>query len=209
MLHDVSKTKELRPGFVQAVYKKQGARAIVLLFDVKKGAELPRHSHPECQFGYTFFGDYDFVIDDANYPASAGKSYLIDGNVPHSAVALSDYYSLDFKYVTASPLVSSVSMQVVEPGADRDGRPLGEVRFDDVSGQTRVVQLADQIDYRLPSPPTAVLRERILVVSGETAVVINGKTCQAEAMNIYRLEAPGELHLKVAGSGAQAFLFEI
>jgi len=209
MLTDVSITKELRPGFVQTVYKSPSIRAIVLLFDVKQGAELPLHSHPESQFGYTFHGEYDFFIADRNIPATAGQSYLIAGRVPHSAVARQDYYSMDFKYKGKSSLDCPLALQVIQPALDCHGQPIGEVRFDAAFGEARVLQLACKTDYCLRPLLSKPPQERLLVASRETDVLINGKPVRVDTMKIYRLDAPEELNINIKETGAEVFLFEI
>jgi hypothetical protein len=209
MLSEISTTREIRPGFIQAVYKKRGERAIVLLFRVARGAELPEHSHPERQFGYTFQGEYDFVIDHTSHLALGGHSYLIEAHVLHSAVALTDYYSLDFKYRGAKPLPAPVVFDVIRPSRDANGQRIGEVYFDSTRGNLRAVVLRAGVDYRLPALPPEASRERVLAMSAAASVTIQNRPTMAEAMKIYRVEESDALDIRIDTPGTEAFLFEI
>lgn len=209
MIEVVSKTTELRPGFVQSHYKKTNSRAIVLLFDVKQGAQLPSHKHPECQFGYTFSGEYDFVINGVKHVSRAKHNYLMDAWIEHSAVATTDYYSMDFKFVASSRPEKPASFDLISVVTDMQGTPRGEVMFGNNDGSAHVTQLFGDRTYRLPALPAAGLRERILVVSDDSDATINGSDVHVKRMEICRIADAGPLDIGLRGARREAFLFEI
>ncbi|MHA1266396.1 MAG: cupin domain-containing protein [Candidatus Helarchaeota archaeon] len=64
-------------------------------FDLRKGANLPMHSHPHAQKGYVVQGTLDFYIYDKTYRLSAGDSYLAPSNIPHGAKIIEDAIVID------------------------------------------------------------------------------------------------------------------
>jgi hypothetical protein len=209
MLREVSSTNELRPGFIQSSYKKGDARSIVLLFDVKKGVVLPNHKHGQHQFGYTFNGEYDFLIGGKRYLAVARDSYHIEGGIYHSAVANTDYYSMDFKYIGSGPLSCPVTFDIIQGVVDEKGAKRGEVRFNEVSaGTVKAMLLQGGTEYGFGSIGQGL--ERIMVVSKNTTVEISGKPHQLDRMKIYKLDGEYfDLNVKIFDEDAEVFLYEI
>lgn len=62
---------------------------------LRKGAMVPRHSHPNEQVSTIESGRLRFVFDDGETVVSAGESLQIPGGVPHAAEALEDSVALD------------------------------------------------------------------------------------------------------------------
>jgi quercetin dioxygenase-like cupin family protein len=54
-------------------------------FYIEPDAVVPEHSHHHEQAGYVAAGTLTFVIDGETYPVAAGDSYVVPGDVPHSA----------------------------------------------------------------------------------------------------------------------------
>ena len=52
------------------------------------GAEVPEHTHPHEQAGHVVSGRVHFRIGDGEHDLGPGDSYLIPGDLPHSAHAL-------------------------------------------------------------------------------------------------------------------------
>lgn len=53
-----------------------------------EGAEVPTHQHPHEQAGLCLEGAFELVISGERHVISAGDSYLIPGDTPHSARSL-------------------------------------------------------------------------------------------------------------------------
>ena len=53
-------------------------------FKLKKGCDVPNHSHPHEQTGYMISGRMTFTIDGEDYDTAPGDSWSIPGNVEHS-----------------------------------------------------------------------------------------------------------------------------
>ena len=62
---------------------------------LKKGASVPRHSHPNEQYSWIISGSLKFMFDDREILLGAGDILLIPGNVAHAAVALEDTVDVD------------------------------------------------------------------------------------------------------------------
>ena len=68
-----------------------GDQMSVSAFDLRPGAEVPRHAHLNEEFGIVVSGRLRLRCgSDAERVLAAGDSFLIDSNVEHSAVALDD-----------------------------------------------------------------------------------------------------------------------
>ncbi|MBP2626027.1 MAG: Cupin domain containing protein [Firmicutes bacterium] len=65
-----------------------GEKSLLGEFVLEAGAILPPHAHPHEQIGYLVSGALDFIIDGQEYSAKPGDSWVIPGNVAHTAKAL-------------------------------------------------------------------------------------------------------------------------
>ncbi len=68
---------------------------MLVYFDLRKGADLPLHSHPHTQMGYVVKGQLDFHIYGKTYRLKAGDSYHAPSNVDHGAKVLEDCIVID------------------------------------------------------------------------------------------------------------------
>jgi quercetin dioxygenase-like cupin family protein len=62
---------------------------------MEKGWSGAKHSHPHEQMVYVVNGKYEFHLPSGTFVAKAGDSFIIYGNVEHSASALEDSELLD------------------------------------------------------------------------------------------------------------------
>jgi quercetin dioxygenase-like cupin family protein len=62
---------------------------------LKKGAHVPRHSHPNEQVTTVEAGSLRFVFDDGETVVNTGESLQIPGGAPHAVDALEDAIALD------------------------------------------------------------------------------------------------------------------
>jgi len=80
----------------QYVTGEQGMLARIVL---KKGALVPRHSHPNEQISYITEGALRFLLGDKAAPVEkivrAGEVLVIPGGLPHSAEALEETVDFD------------------------------------------------------------------------------------------------------------------
>jgi quercetin dioxygenase-like cupin family protein len=80
----------------QYITGEQGMLARIVL---KKGALVPRHSHPNEQISYIAEGALRFLLGDESAPVEktvrAGEVLVIPGGLPHSAEALEDTVDFD------------------------------------------------------------------------------------------------------------------
>ena len=54
------------------------------------GAEVPLHQHPHEQAGLGLEGEFELQIGEETRVIRPGDSYVIPGNTPHRAVAVTD-----------------------------------------------------------------------------------------------------------------------
>ncbi len=59
-------------------------------FEIRKGAAVPEHSHPNEQIATIQSGSVRFTVGGETVILRAGESLSIPPNVPHSAEALED-----------------------------------------------------------------------------------------------------------------------
>jgi quercetin dioxygenase-like cupin family protein len=76
-----------------------GGQGMLARIVLKKGALVPRHSHPNEQISYITEGALRFLLGDEAAPAEkivrAGEVLVIPGGLPHSAEALEDTVDFD------------------------------------------------------------------------------------------------------------------
>lgn len=94
---DAVPVEEMNPLLTrQYVTGEQGMLARIVL---KKGALVPRHSHPNEQISYITEGALRFLLGEESAPMEkivrAGEVLVIPGGLPHSAEALEDTVDFD------------------------------------------------------------------------------------------------------------------
>ncbi|RJR23722.1 MAG: cupin domain-containing protein [Desulfobacteraceae bacterium] len=67
-----------------------GEKTHMCEFKLKKGALLPRHSHPHEQTGFVFSGHIIINIAGEDFDAGPGDAWCIAGGVEHKADVLED-----------------------------------------------------------------------------------------------------------------------
>ncbi len=76
-----------------------GEQAMLARIDLKKGASVPRHSHPNEQISWITEGALRFTLgegaDAREVEVRAGDVLVIPGNLPHAAEALEDTVDYD------------------------------------------------------------------------------------------------------------------
>jgi quercetin dioxygenase-like cupin family protein len=72
-----------------------GDKTLMTEFVLRKGAVLPKHSHPHEQTGYLIRGRIRLSVGTDDHDAQAGDSWCIPGGVEHGAVALEDAVAIE------------------------------------------------------------------------------------------------------------------
>ena len=70
-------------------------KTLMTEFRLRKGAILPRHSHPHEQTGYLVEGHLRLFIGTEEHDAHAGDSWCIPGGVEHGADVLEDSIAIE------------------------------------------------------------------------------------------------------------------
>jgi len=72
-----------------------GKNMLMTEFKLRKGAALPRHSHPQEQTGRLISGRIRLHIATEIHEVNAGDSWYIPGNVEHGADILEDSVAIE------------------------------------------------------------------------------------------------------------------
>ena len=76
-----------------------GSQAMLARIDLKRGATVPRHSHPNEQISWITEGALRFTLgepgEERELVVRAGEVLVIPGNLPHAAEALEDTVDFD------------------------------------------------------------------------------------------------------------------
>lgn len=73
-----------------------GSQAMLARLLLRKGALVPRHSHPNEQIAYVLSGTLQFTFDGGRVIiVRAGETLVIPPHLPHAAEALEDTINLD------------------------------------------------------------------------------------------------------------------
>ena len=86
-------SKELVPGITG--YYAHGDKLTFGYVELKKGASIPEHSHPQEQITYIIEGQLDMVIDGNACSLTAGMYHVIPSNCRHSAIAITECKLID------------------------------------------------------------------------------------------------------------------
>jgi len=86
---DQSVYKELLPGVFMKVLT-VGDQSMLCEFELKQGAVIPAHQHPQEQSGYMVSGKMRFFGDEGETIIEPGCSWNFKGGVVHGVVVLDD-----------------------------------------------------------------------------------------------------------------------
>lgn len=87
------KPKELAPGITG--HYVHGEKSSFGYIELKKGSQVPMHSHINEQITYIIEGQLDMIIDGVVFSLTDGMYHVIYANVPHSAIAIADCKVID------------------------------------------------------------------------------------------------------------------
>lgn len=91
---DPSNYKELVPGVFMKTLS-YGDHSLLSEFQLKKGAVIPAHQHPQEQTGYLVQGSLRFFGDEGETVVVPGASWTFKGGVMHGATALEDSVAVE------------------------------------------------------------------------------------------------------------------
>ena len=72
-----------------------GEKGMLVRFELKKGALIPKHQHPNEQITYILSGKVKVTIDGEDFIVKSGEVLIIPSNVPHQFEALEDTIDID------------------------------------------------------------------------------------------------------------------
>ncbi len=92
--HNLDGYSEPVPG-IQMKTLVHGEKSLMTRFHLKKGAQLPAHSHPHEQTGYLVSGKIILHIGEESHGVSPGGSWCIAGGVEHRAQVIEDAVAIE------------------------------------------------------------------------------------------------------------------
>ncbi len=72
-----------------------GENSLLTRFHLKKGSQLPLHSHPQEQTGFMVSGKMKLFIGDDVFLAEPGDTWSIKGDIEHRAHVLEDSVAIE------------------------------------------------------------------------------------------------------------------
>jgi quercetin dioxygenase-like cupin family protein len=72
-----------------------GEKSLLTRFHLKKGSELPAHSHPHEQTGFLVSGKITLYIDQESFYVEPGDTWSIPGDVEHRAEVMEDAVAIE------------------------------------------------------------------------------------------------------------------
>ena len=72
-----------------------GEKTLMTEFLLKKGSNLPRHTHPHEQTGYLVKGKIRLLIGAEEFEAQPGDSWCIPSGVEHGAEVIEDSVAIE------------------------------------------------------------------------------------------------------------------
>ena len=91
---DPSNYKELLPGVFMKTLT-YGDNSLLCEFQLKQGAVIPAHQHPQEQTGYLVQGSLRFFGDEGETVVKAGCSWSFKGGVVHGVEVLEDTVAIE------------------------------------------------------------------------------------------------------------------
>jgi unsaturated pyranuronate lyase len=92
-LNDITPT-EFLPGFQGRFV--HGEASTLSYVTITRGSRLPTHQHMHEQITHIVEGELEMIIGEEKFLFKPGSVHVIPGNVPHSAIAITDCKVLDF-----------------------------------------------------------------------------------------------------------------
>lgn len=187
-LEDVSKRQLRKKGFLSSAVIIN--KDMILLFTVDKDVILDNHKHLHTQLGYCFNGDFNFDVEGEHYFVIKGHSYLLKGNVFHSAVATTDYYSMDIKRILNENEPSDkLTQNVFQCVLVNESYILCKAQIgDSIVQKVSFTKNNDQVHIELD-----IKRKNYIVVSKSCVLKVDGQEKQLEPMGIYLFETDKEM----------------
>ena len=85
---------EMLPGVTRRTLN-EGERTMLVEVEMRKGSEVPLHTHMHEQIGYLARGRILFRLGDEERELNPGDSWIVPSNVPHAATALEETLLVD------------------------------------------------------------------------------------------------------------------
>jgi len=175
MILEISKTLERKTGFLQSKFIDKKFNIQFLLHFCKKNITLEKHKHKHLQFGYNFYGEYEFIIENDLIYIEKNSNYLLNSYIPHEAYALSNYYSLDIKFygnifykkIINSPFNNKISLKTNNA----------------------------QINLLKIMKKSQIKKNTLIITSTETKIILNNSIINIFPMKIYKINNNSTLTL--------------
>lgn len=183
---NIAKMSTVKPGFLRAsaVFGKN----ILLLFDIDKEVVLDNHRHPHIQFGYCLKGKFKFTANGEDILVREGDSYQLPANLYHSAIAITDYYSMDYKIIS-EPIIEKPDYNVMDTYEELEGYSLETKNFGGyLIKKLNIKEKGTKIVLSTPDE-----KKMCLYVSNNTFIRCDGENSELKIMEIYLINKAMEV----------------
>ena len=85
---------QMAPGVKRRILS-TGDKVMAVHVHFEPGASVAQHAHPHEQISYCIKGNINFNVNGESVPMTQGESYLIPGNIQHSATAVEETLLLE------------------------------------------------------------------------------------------------------------------
>ena len=189
MIELVSFNRKIKQGFLQAAYMTNNFEILVNKIDL--GIALDQHEHLENQFVYCFEGVFDLFIqgqEDNVRRMKPGCSLTMVSHAEHSARAISDFISLDFKYIDNAVKQDNSQTQNLEKSLRRN------YYVDELDLGTYIIT---RVEERLQDQPVRLRLEpeksTFLICSKNMDVIMAESEYQLKPFLIYQIRKEEEM----------------
>ncbi len=212
MFTDVAIRRELHPGFEQAAFME--GRNRILLHKVMKDVPLKRHRHNHAQFGYNFWGTYLFTAENSAFNVKSGSRYLLSGLTHHAAYATTDYYSMDYKFISGSELPNAALFDPIGRYTTSNQESTNNVEVEHfkfnlsnnaISSIIRVLSNKENT-FRLKMDQA---KTNFLISGSKTQVYCNDMSAHLEIMRIYKISPIDHMTLKFTDNSTEILILSI
>ena len=203
MIMEIAEFREVKQGFNQMFLVSDTYE--VLLNDIKKGTDLSSHSHLHKQFVYCFKGEFGLLVNGQNHRVAPGDSLIINSEVVHSADALTDFMSIDVKYISNRKNVDDLQWNVLKETDINEKLVCLEIDLDGI----KLKRIRSKVDFAKINVGADQSKKYIVITPEEIKIRVNDTEYKLLPFKIYQIVVLEKLTLHFLSGHVDLILLEI